>query len=134
MRPAEPVLHLARGTPHLARHRLADLFLDTIPYNAHTGAADALWSGLPLLTCTGSTFAGRVATSLLHAAGLPDLISANLDDYESRGLELARDGELLEACRKKLRLARAGSGLFNTRRFILEMEAAYHEIWRTQAL
>jgi len=117
---------------HLARHSLADLFLDTIPYNAHTGAADALWAGLPLLTCTGSTFAGRVATSLLHAVGLPDLISANLEEYESRALELARDRELLDVCRKKLRQARAGSGLFNTRRFISEMEAAYQEIWCAQ--
>ena len=115
---------------HLGRHRLADLFLDTLPYNAHTGAADALWAGLPLLTCTGQTFAGRVATSLLQAVGLPELISTNLVEYESRALELARNRGLLERLRNRLRDAREGAGLFNTRRFTAEMEAAYREIWR----
>jgi len=115
---------------HLGRHRLADLFLDTLPYNAHTGAADALWAGLPLLTCTGQTFAGRVATSLLQAVGLPELISTNLVEYESRALELARNRGLLERLRDRLRVAREGPGLFDTRRFTAEMEAAYREIWR----
>ncbi len=71
---------------HLARHRLADLFLDTLPYNAHTTASDALWAGLPVLTCSGDTFAGRVAGSLLHAVGLPELITFSLDAYEAMGL------------------------------------------------
>jgi predicted O-linked N-acetylglucosamine transferase (SPINDLY family) len=74
---------------HLARHRLADLFLDTLPYNAHTTASDALWAGLPVLTCVGSTFAGRVAASLLNAIGLPELITNSLDDYETLALGLA---------------------------------------------
>jgi protein O-GlcNAc transferase len=118
---------------HLGRHRLADLFLDTVPYNAHTGAADALWAGLPLLTCTGHTFAGRVATSLLHAVDLPELITTNLAEYESRALELAKNRGLLETLRNRLREARKGPGLFDTRRFTSEMEAAYREIWQAHS-
>ena len=117
---------------HLARHRLADLFLDTVPYNAHTGAADALWAGLPLLTCQGDTFAGRVGASLLQAVGLPELISTGLEDYESRAFELAGNNTLLREFRDRLWQARTGSGLFDTRRFTSEMEAAYLEIWRTR--
>ena len=87
---------------HLARHRLADLFLDTLPYNAHTTASDALWAGLPVLTCMGDAFAGRVAASLLHAVGLPELVTANLDDYEALALKLARDPALLAEIKAKL--------------------------------
>src|SRR5205814_3329585 len=76
---------------HLARHRLADLFLDTLPYNAHTTASDALWAGLPVLTCRGSAFAARVAASLLGAVGLPELVTDNPADYESLALRLAFD-------------------------------------------
>ena len=72
---------------HLARHRLADLFLDTLPYNARTTASDALWAGLPVLTCEGEAFAGRVAASLLHAVGLPELVTRNLEEYQSAGAE-----------------------------------------------
>lgn len=68
---------------HLARHRLADLFLDTLPVNAHTTASDALWAGLPILTCCGQSFSGRVAASLLHAIGLPELVTHNFNDYEA---------------------------------------------------
>jgi predicted O-linked N-acetylglucosamine transferase (SPINDLY family) len=68
---------------HLARHRLADLFLDNLPYNAHTTASDALWVGLPVLTCMGESFVGRVAASLLSAAGVPELITRSLDEYET---------------------------------------------------
>ena len=76
---------------HLARLRLADLFLDTLPYNAHSTANDALWAGLPVLTCIGNSFAGRVAASLLHAVGLPELITESLSSYEALALKLARD-------------------------------------------
>src|SRR5262249_5504913 len=76
---------------HLARYRLADLFLDTLPYNAHTTASDALWVGLPVLTCRGNAFAGRVAASLLNAIGLPELVTGNMADYEALALTLARD-------------------------------------------
>src|SRR5207244_6360953 len=80
---------------HLARHRLADLFLDTLPYNAHTTASDALWTGLPVLTCRGTAFAGRVAASLLAAVGLPELVTDSLEAYEALALQLARKPSLL---------------------------------------
>ena len=110
---------------HLARHRLADLFLDTLPYNAHTSASDALWAGLPIVTCLGGTFAGRVAASLLRAAGLPELITKSLGDYEALALNLARDPAMLSALKTKLAHARAICPLFDTARFTRNLEAAY---------
>src|SRR5262249_61574962 len=97
---------------HLARHRLSDLFLDTLPYNAHTTASDALWAGLPLLTCYGESFAGRVAASVLNAMGLPELVTYNLEDYEALALRLARDVSLLASIKAKLERNRATSPLF----------------------
>ena len=114
---------------HLARHRLADLFLDTLPYNAHTTASDALWAGLPLLTCAGSAFAGRVAASLLHAAGLGELVTSSLEEYEARALGLARDPRLLDGLRGKLAAGRATAPLFDTDRFRRHIEAAYVTMW-----
>ncbi|HKX09272.1 MAG TPA: tetratricopeptide repeat protein, partial [Stellaceae bacterium] len=96
---------------HLARHRLADLFLDTFPCNAHTTASDALWAGLPLLTCMGRSFAARVAGSLLHAVGLPELVTGSLGDYEALALELARSPERLAALRARLQANRATAPL-----------------------
>ena len=87
---------------HLARHRQADLFLDTLPYNAHTTANDALWAGLPVLTCLGESFAGRVAASLLNAVGLPELITRSLEEYEALALRLAQDPVLLASLKAKL--------------------------------
>ena len=87
---------------HLARLQLADLFLDTLPYNAHTTASDALWAGLPVVTCAGETFAARVAGSLLHANGLPELVTHTLADYEALALRLARDPAALGALREQL--------------------------------
>src|SRR6202012_4706799 len=87
---------------HLSRHRLADLFLDTLPYNAHTTASDALRLGVPLVTVTGRAFAGRVATSLLHAVGLPELAASSLEEYEQIALALARDPARLAALLQKL--------------------------------
>jgi protein O-GlcNAc transferase len=110
---------------HLARHRLADLSLDTLPYNAHTTASDALWAGLPLVTCLGSSFAGRVAASLLEAVGLPELIATNLVDYEALALALARDSEKLAAIREKLARHRATFPLFDTGRFTRHIERVY---------
>jgi predicted O-linked N-acetylglucosamine transferase (SPINDLY family) len=81
---------------HLARHRLADLFLDTLPYNAHTTASDALWAGLPVLTCLGASFDGRVAASLLEALGLGELVASDLNDYEAMARTLAGDADRLE--------------------------------------
>jgi predicted O-linked N-acetylglucosamine transferase (SPINDLY family) len=110
---------------HLARHRLADLFLDTLPYNAHTTASDSLWAGLPVLTCTGDTFAGRVAASLLHAARLPELVTKSLAAYEALALDLARDPKTLASIKAKLVRNRDICPLFDTARFTRHLEAAY---------
>jgi len=114
---------------HLARLRLADLFLDTLPYNAHTTASDALWAGLPLITCLGKSFAGRVAASLLHAVGLPELITDNMRDYQSLAIRLACDPALLQSVRKKLAFNRLTFPLFDTARFCRGIEAAYVRMW-----
>jgi predicted O-linked N-acetylglucosamine transferase (SPINDLY family) len=115
---------------HLARHRLADLFLDTIPFNAHTTASDALWTGLPILTCRGESFAGRVAASLLQAAGLPELVTSNLQEYEALAVKLACEPQLLEAVRAKLERNRLTSRLFDTDRFRRHIESTYTTMWR----
>ena len=117
---------------HLARHRLADLFLDTLPYNAHTTASDALWAGLPLLTCRGASFAGRVATSLLHAVGLPELATSDLGAYEALALRLATDASLLRGFRHRLEQNRATCPLFDTDRFRRHIESAYTTMWELQ--
>jgi len=116
---------------HLARHRLADLFLDTLPYNAHTTASDALWTGLPVVTCQGNAFAGRVAASLLNAIGLPELVTHNLSDYEALALRLATDPAALKAVREKLARNRTTHPLFDTDRFRRNIEAAYLRMWET---
>ncbi|MGA7965355.1 MAG: hypothetical protein WCB49_05645, partial [Gammaproteobacteria bacterium] len=115
---------------HLARHRLADLFLDTLPYNAHTTASDALWAGLPLLTCLGSTFPGRVAASLLQAAGVPELIAPSLDAYQACALRLAREPDQVASLKAKLAQNRDTCPLFDSRRFTRHMEAAYTTMWQ----
>jgi len=115
---------------HLARHQLADLFLDTLPYNAHTGASDALWAGLPVLTCLGTTFAGRVAASLLNAVGLPELVTRSLDEYEALALRIAHDPELRAALRSKLATHRTTWPLFDTARMTRHIEKAFNEMWR----
>ena len=116
-------------TMHLARLGLADLFLDSLPYNAHTTASDALWAGLPLLTCLGSTFPGRVAASVLKAGGMPELITRSLDEYEALALTLARDKELLLSLRRRLQQNRATSPLFDTNVYRQHMESAYRTMW-----
>jgi protein O-GlcNAc transferase len=119
----------ADAEAHLARHAAADLFLDTLPYNAHTTASDALWAGLPLLTCAGTAFAGRVAASLLHAAELPELITRNLEEYEALALKLATEPALLQSIRRKLAENRLTCPLFDTDRFRRHIEAAYAAMW-----
>ena len=114
---------------HLARHRLADLFLDTLPFNAHTTASDALWAGLPLLTCRGESFAGRVAASLLGAIGLPELVTDSLADYEAMAVRLAGDPSLLQSVKQKLEQNRESYPLFDTDRFRRHIEAAYATMW-----
>jgi protein O-GlcNAc transferase len=115
---------------HLARHRLADLFLDTLPFNAHTTASDALWAGLPVITCYGECFAGRVAASLLKAVGLPELVTINLDEYEALALRLATEAPLLQTFRDRLEKNRLVEPLFDTRRYRNHIEAAYREMWQ----
>jgi predicted O-linked N-acetylglucosamine transferase (SPINDLY family) len=115
----------ASAADHLARLRLADLFLDTLPYNAHATASDALWVGLPVLTCRGDGFAGRVGASLLQAIGVPELIAESLEDYEALALDLARAPEKLLAVKTKIAGNRLAFPLFNTGRFTQNLEAAY---------
>jgi predicted O-linked N-acetylglucosamine transferase (SPINDLY family) len=110
---------------HLARHRCADLFLDTLPYNAHTTASDALWAGLPLVTCLGQTFAGRVAASLLKNVKLPELITTTLEDYERLAIELATVPERRVAIVQRLEANRLTTPLFDTGLFTRHLEAAY---------
>ncbi len=110
---------------HLARHRAADLFLDTLPYNAHTTASDALWAGLPVLTQCGGTFAGRVAASLLTAAGLPEFVTSNRDQYEAVAVELAGNPAKLQAIRDRLTEQRLAVPLFDTGLSTRHIERAY---------
>jgi protein O-GlcNAc transferase len=114
---------------HLARHQLADLFLDSLPYNAHTTASDALWAGLPIVTCIGRSSAGRVAASLLKAIGTPDLITTTLEDYEALALRLATEPPLLDEFRATLRRNRLIAPLFDSQRYRRNIEAAYIQMW-----
>ncbi|HUI55040.1 MAG TPA: tetratricopeptide repeat protein [Bryobacteraceae bacterium] len=115
---------------HLARLRLADVFLDTLPYNAHTLTSDALWAGCPVVTCAGETFASRVAGSLLRAVGLPELVTSCLADYEALVARLAREPALLEGVREELKRNRQTTALFDSRRFTRHLESAFEEMWR----
>jgi predicted O-linked N-acetylglucosamine transferase (SPINDLY family) len=115
---------------HLARHGLADLFLDTLPCNAHTTASDALYAGLPVLTCPGGSFAGRVAGSLLQALDLGELAAPSMADYERLARRFATDRLLLAEVRQKLARNRARTALFDTQGFCRHLEAAYLAIWQ----
>jgi predicted O-linked N-acetylglucosamine transferase (SPINDLY family) len=114
---------------HLARHAFADLFLDTLPYNAHTTASDALWVGVPLITCPGESFPARVAASLLNAVGLPELIVPTLTDYEALAIALAQDPARLRDLKQKLIANRATAPLFDTDAFTRNIEAAYRHMF-----
>jgi predicted O-linked N-acetylglucosamine transferase (SPINDLY family) len=125
-------LIFARPEPlpaHLARCRLADLFLDTLQFNAMATGCDALWAGLPLLTCAGASFASRTAASLLQAAGLPELIATDPDDYEKRALHFALDCDALHEVRSRLARDRPIMPLFDTRARVRELETAYRLMW-----
>lgn len=113
---------------HLARHVHADLFLDTLPYNAHTTCSDALWMGLPVLTCAGDTFASRVAGSLLNAAGLPELVAHDLQTYEAKALYYASYPHDLAALKTRLGNAKSNSKLFDTPLFAQSLESLYKEM------
>jgi protein O-GlcNAc transferase len=113
---------------HLERLRLADLMLDTLPFNAGATASDALWAGVPVLTCAGEAFAARMAGSLLRAAGLPELVTFSGEQYESKARELARSPQQLRALRQRLAENRSTLPLFDTGRFTRHLEAAYEEM------
>jgi protein O-GlcNAc transferase len=114
---------------HLGRMALADLFLDTLPFNAGTTASDALWAGVPVLTCVGEAFAARMAGSLLKTLGLPELITHNVVEYEARALELTADVGRLGALRERLAHARTHAPLFDTARFTRHLERAYAHMY-----
>ncbi|HEY1890349.1 MAG TPA: tetratricopeptide repeat protein [Steroidobacteraceae bacterium] len=114
---------------YLARYRTADLFLDTLPYNAGTTASDALWAGLPVLTCTGATFAGRVGASLLTAVGLPELIAPSAHEYERLAVELADDPQRLAGIRAKLAASLRTAPLFDTAASARHLETAYAKMY-----
>ncbi len=118
---------------HLARFAVADLFLDTLPYNAHTLASDALWGGCPMVTCAGETFASRVAGSLLRTIGRPDLVTESLGEYEALALRLARQPEELRRIREEMAEQRLKSPLFDSRRFARNLEAAYEAMLAERA-
>jgi predicted O-linked N-acetylglucosamine transferase (SPINDLY family) len=119
---------------HLARYRAADLFVDNLPCNAHTTASDALWAGLPVLTCTGEAFAARVAASLLHALELPELIATTQAQYEQVAVELATNPERLRQLRERLLTNRFTAPLFDTELYTRHLEDAYAQIYeRSQA-
>lgn len=124
---AERLVFAPRMSPsdHLLRHGLADLFLDTLPCNAHTTASDALWAGLPVLTCRGGAFPGKVAASVLRAMGLPELIAENLDDYEALAFRLATTPGLMADIRARLARNKTTHPLFDTDRFRRHLESAY---------
>ena len=117
--------NLPSDAEHLARHALADIFLDTLPYNAHATACDALWAGLPVVTCRGEAFAGRVAASLLTAIGLPELVTQTIADYEALALRLARAPQELQALKDRLAANRLTTPLFDADRFRADIEGAY---------
>jgi predicted O-linked N-acetylglucosamine transferase (SPINDLY family) len=114
---------------HLARHRQADLFLDTFPYNAHTTCSDALWAGSPVLTLMGESFASRVAASLLNAVGLPELITSTQEEYEALAIELAMNPPKLADIKAKLAKNRLTAPLFDTPLFTKNLEAAYIKMY-----
>ena len=113
---------------YLARYRMADLFLDTLPFNAGTTASDALWAGLPVLTCMGEAFAGRMGGSLLQAMDLPELITTSPADYVALAIELATDRRKLHTIKEKLNRNRLTTLLFDTQAFTRNIEAAYTQM------
>jgi len=115
---------------HLARHRIADLFLDTFPYNGHTTASDALRCGLPMVTCRGQTFASRVAASLLSSLGLEELIADDASQYEAIALRFAEDPEFRKQVKAKLEIAVQKSPVFDSKAYTKHLEEAFRQMWR----
>jgi predicted O-linked N-acetylglucosamine transferase (SPINDLY family)/SAM-dependent methyltransferase len=129
------IIFNSRAVPaeYLARYQLADLFLDTFPFNAGTTASDALWAGLPLLTCAGQTFSSRMAGSLLRAVDLPQLITYNFADYEEKAVELANNPQRIAAMKRQLQANRLSCALFDSPRFVRNMEAALQKVAKPAA-
>jgi predicted O-linked N-acetylglucosamine transferase (SPINDLY family) len=129
---AQPRIVLAGRLPyaqHLRRLALADLFLDTLPFNAGTTASDALWAGVPVLTCAGEAYAARMAGSLLHTMGLDELITGSLSEYEQRAVQLGSEPERLAGLKARVCAQRSAGVLFDTPRFTRHLEAAYLTMW-----
>ena len=114
---------------HLARHKLADLFIDTLPCNAHTTASDALWAGLPILTCMGESFASRVAASLLNAIEMPELITGSLIEYEALAISLGNDPQRVQVLKQKLEQNKLTTPLFDSTLFTKDIENLYEQMW-----
>ncbi|MBP2316271.1 O-linked N-acetylglucosamine transferase [Azospirillum soli] len=114
---------------HLARYPLADLFLDTMPYGAHTTASDALWMGVPMLTLSGRSFASRVCGSLLRSAGLPELVCTSPDEYVGRAVALGRDRAVLRSYRERLSAQRDRCTLFDTPLLVRKLEELFGQMW-----
>ena len=117
---------------HLARHRAADLFLDTLPYNAHTTASDALWAGVPVLTLMGETFASRVGGSLVTAAGLPELIAPSREAYEAMAIGFYNDRKSLHALKRKLADNILHCALFDPQRYTRNLETLFAQMAERQ--
>ena len=114
---------------HLARHKAADLFIDTFPFTAATAASDALWAGLPVLTRVGESFVSRVAASLLNAMGLPELITYTNKEYEKKAIDLANNTKMLSEIKNKVKINKSTKPLFNTKLFTSNLEMAYLKIY-----
>ena len=115
---------------HLARHKLADLFIDTFPYTAHTTCSDALWAGLPVITCIGESFASRVGASLLSAIGLEELIAKTKIEYENLAIKIATNSKVLKNIKNKLEKNKVNKPLFNTKLYTSNLELAYKKIYK----
>jgi predicted O-linked N-acetylglucosamine transferase (SPINDLY family) len=115
---------------HFARLKVADLFIDTLPYNAHTSASDGLWVGLPFLTLAGDTFTSRVGASMLNAIGLPELITHSENEYKNKAIELATNSILLKEIKKKLEINKLSKPLFDAKLFTKNVESAYKKIYK----
>jgi predicted O-linked N-acetylglucosamine transferase (SPINDLY family) len=114
---------------HLARYVLADLFLDTTPYGAHTTASDALWMGVPVLTLSGRSFASRVCGSLVRAAGMPEMVCASAEEFVERAVAMGNERSLLEPLRKRLRASRDSCVLFDMPGLVHKLEDLYRQMW-----
>jgi predicted O-linked N-acetylglucosamine transferase (SPINDLY family) len=121
--------HLPRAD-YLAQYAIADLFLDTYPYNAGTTASDALWMGLPVITLQGNSFPSRVASSLLANLNLPELIHQSIESYEIQAIELATDPIKLHTLKNKLQMNRLTTSLFNTKLFCKNLERAFNAVYQ----